>query len=145
MNAKITYHRAFSDTFELPTIDDVADYFSNALGLEYETVLVELTRLDTDERGGVDENLFFALYFKVGKEDQDGGSKESELSLCASKCARCMRLGLSKAFLCSKAKTLRSHCFDCHGVTIRFLPSQNTYSVVSIWMFLPESILQVYI
>ena len=61
MNSKLIYLQALSDAVELLTIDEVGDYVADDLGLEYKSVLAEPTRLDVDEHGRVDENMFLAL------------------------------------------------------------------------------------
>ena len=114
MNAKVTYYETFLDAGELPTVEDVAEYIADDLGLEHQAVKAELTRMDIDGLGRVDENMFLALYFGLD-EEQEKSFVKADWALFTSRCDRCSRLRLSKAFLRSNARILRSHCFECRG------------------------------
>ena len=114
MNAKITYYETFSDDAELPGIEECAEFVSDDLGVDYNVALAELRRMDFDNVGKVDENMFAALYFDAD-EAQISLTIKAEWALCTSVCDRCSCLRLSRDFLCSKSRTLRAHCRNCRG------------------------------
>ena len=131
MNAKVTYYEEFSGDTELPTIEDCAEWVANDMGLNYSTVLSELCRVDVDNFGKVDENMFLALYYNAdeGREPQNF---KCDSSICTSVCDRCRHLRLSREFLCSTSGTLKSHCFRCRGDSPLCAQPKNVFSRVDI-------------
>ena len=131
MNAKVTYYEEFWGDTELPTIEDCAEWVANDMGIDYSTVLSELCRVDIDNFGKVDENMFLALYYNADEEREPENFK-CDSSICTSVCDRCTRLRLSREFLCSKSGTLKSHCFRCRGDSPLSVQPKNVFSRVDI-------------
>ena len=143
MNAKMTYYDEFADDATLPAAEECAEFIAADIGVDYNTVLAELNRLDFDESGRVDENMFLALYAKTDEECTSTIS--SDWSLCTSICDRCSRLRLSRDFLCSNTGTLRSHCFRCRGDVPLLVQGKNVFCRVDLRVADEESLIMLHL